>query len=54
MSLTPQLATLATIIEQNPQAFVATNNHVRSAALDAARFVFDLCTFTGIKSPLPT
>jgi U3 small nucleolar RNA-associated protein MPP10 len=52
MSLTPKLATLATVIEQNPQAFLVTNNHVRAAALDAAKFVFDLCTFTN-KSPVP-
>lgn len=43
MSLDPKLATLATIIEQNPQAFVATNPDVRTTALDAAKFVFDLC-----------
>jgi U3 small nucleolar RNA-associated protein MPP10 len=45
MSLAPQLATLATVIEQNPQAFVAANSLVRTAALDAAKFVFDLCMF---------
>lgn len=44
--LLPQLATLATAIEQHPQAFVVTSNHLRSTALDAAKFVFDLCTFT--------
>jgi hypothetical protein len=52
MSLIPQLATLATVVEQNPQAFVTTNNHVRSAALDAVKLVFNLCTSTKFKSPV--
>lgn len=41
--LLPQLKTLSDLVEDHPECFASGSQDVQAAALDAAKFVFDLC-----------
>lgn len=52
IGIPPVLQSLSTLVDQKPQSYVRGNEDVRSAALAAAQYIFDLCTFA-IHSVIP-